>query len=208
MPRLEEDKKFPASYFSGSEQPLVIGRIDMGIFEPAEFTRNVDKYENPISKIMFPDFFYNMVHHPMKHYTRQSANIYKERDCFVRVNAYRPESDIQMHEITVLTPLGDFNTGWGDGDIGSIYFPDAIKDVPEFQNAFDDVKRVMHENYSHEQDDCEAAFITLAMYVLHMHVSVHPDFMHQIWFDKISWEAKKRELEEARLQYKKARYRS
>jgi hypothetical protein len=181
------------SYVSRSEQPLV---IDMMIFRPVVET---DKYENPVSKIMYPDFTYNMVHNPIKHYTREAATIYRGRDCFVKFNAYRPESDIAAHTVKILTTIGEFSAWWGDGEGGDLSYPDVLKDDPAIANIVEIARKQMHKLFGHEDDDCEAGFILLVMQIIHFATTSPNPRIHNLWFDKISWNAKKAELEKERL---------
>lgn len=164
--------------------------IDLRIFHPCA---RKDRHDNDVSDIMFPDFTYNMVHHPTNTHVRESGNIYRGRDQFVRYSAFRPDNDNAATTATIFTNIGEFHTSWGDGDNLGFEYPEVIKAYKGLVEECNYASQVLGKTYEEE----EAAFVLLTMGILHC-LSGYPDTLSDFWLNKDKWEVIKARLTKER----------
>lgn len=159
--------------------------INMMIFEGHV---EKDKWNNEISKILFPDFTFRMVHHTEQGKFRQNATIYGGRDKFLKFSSYYSDNDLHAHSVSIRTALGEITTWWGDGDGGFLEFDEELKNaLPEHTKALLEEAKGYISN-SVTGGDNEIAFILYMVNLIHMAED------ENLWFNKEKWGIKREEL--------------
>lgn len=120
--------------------------IDETPFGTIDRYAQTDRYDNPVSLITLTDGkTFRMVHHHKGWRKRMRATIYAGRGKFVRVDEFDPDSDMEVHHLTV----AGYRVEWGDGDfLGA----SSRQDGPNLNAE-------IYEHCAHDESDDALLFI-------------------------------------------------